>query len=1296
MEIKILLLLVLLILGLQAQDPVTIISVSSDPASVVAPIYSSLRGGKLIYIKVQGHSPDPSDNSVFVGNFPCTVPSDGVTDTFISCYTTDTGSYSDINNQAVSLISGGVQVTTSSPYLVNSLASYTPELYSVFPTAGFASSSVNYYGIHRITDLGDGLRFMGDVERLRLGEDLCSRFDVEQAAISATTRQYIQCKESSTQEARKYNVSELLAPGYANHSRYLRRTSFDPQEYFEFTALPTVTAVSPASGNIGGQYLTISGSGFSANPANNSVSVDGNDCLVTSASSDQIKCTLSPKNSSVSSQLPTNSSSQLSGFSSGAGLKYARYAVTSSINTVDKFMTAVRASDTASLGTPVEEGFRADLREGNVYPENEAQVWRGYFTAPVAGIYTFRGTADDYFAVYLTSNYGSAEPAATPLISSGWSQNMDYPFIVDRPTSVASVDLEAQKSYYIEVYHVNTAGVGFFDLAVEVPNSDIAASFQVYQIDNITTASTVQEEVVVFSVVGGSTGTIELGVYRQDSTTFAVTYNKKVNVTYGCTASTFLAALNQFDGYSSYQVSVVRTIYDSNNAVINTTASAARIDYTAKIYLLRPAALQTEQFNPKYYDGFTGTFSQTQTTAHSPLLSGTFTLSVGGQPISISGVTDISYDIDAWSLQTAIRGSGIVGFEQIEVVKGWLYGCGYSCTWLIKYRGFNQAVTGGITVNGASLSGGSTSPNIEGTTKRAYSTNLEFDPVDYRFLSTAASALSVRVTTNGVPSVCTGSCAYSFNTYTEITALSSAGTTLSLALSDPTSIGFVTADISVSVGGLPCAVDGGSSAVALTCTLQTNTDSTAILVAGSVTPVVAIKQYGIAGLASGVSPLSVPLTVTSLSVTTGGNNGGYLINLAGTGFPLDASKMTITVCGNKATIKTITNIRVDFYVPACTNIGAEMVTVAVGTLTDSSLSFTYTDGAATAPTITQLSPASANPGVKGTLEIFGSKFGSNPAEVTVFLSNSSGKVYQLVVLLSNDTYIKTGLPGSSQEGTFTVEVNLATNGDSIAVAAANAFSYAFSVSSVSPSSGSYFGGTLLTISGQNFDSSPQNTLAYVGFTLNWFCSIESITSTEIKCRTPAISKEYTTGSAVQVVVSTRLLILNSCSGSCQFSYLPLASSPALTAISQSTATVSGSATASITLTGTNLQDSNFFAEVVLTHTLTGATTVFVPTSKSATSVVFALTSALTSGNYQVVVRNALGASNSQSLAVKWSVGTTSWASGGSTAGAIVSLTNGGGYPSSIDGLKFSIALTAGNLSYSVNIVSCCTSNSVQI
>ncbi len=105
--------------------------------------------------------------------------------------------------------------------------------------------------------------------------------------------------------------------------------------------LPTINSVSPNRGNVGGQYLTIKGTGFSPNPKNNSITVDGNVCEITFASSGQLNCILATKTAS-STLLATNSSNQTNGFLGGAGVQYARYPRTSFSN-MNTFIAAVRS-----------------------------------------------------------------------------------------------------------------------------------------------------------------------------------------------------------------------------------------------------------------------------------------------------------------------------------------------------------------------------------------------------------------------------------------------------------------------------------------------------------------------------------------------------------------------------------------------------------------------------------------------------------------------------------------------------------------------------------------------------------------------------------------------------------------------------------------------------------------------------------------------------------------------------------------------------------------------------------------
>jgi hypothetical protein len=155
----------------------------------------------MIYLKVIGHSPIPSQNMVYVGTFPCVIPSDGVTDTFISCETSSSGSTNDVTNLPVTLISNGNSYTTSAS--TNDIVSYryssTPLLMEVYPTAGISGSNVNLWGYHRVTYLGDGNRDIGSVVKLLLGNDICSTFDVNNPIITPNDLHTINCKQSTIQ-----------------------------------------------------------------------------------------------------------------------------------------------------------------------------------------------------------------------------------------------------------------------------------------------------------------------------------------------------------------------------------------------------------------------------------------------------------------------------------------------------------------------------------------------------------------------------------------------------------------------------------------------------------------------------------------------------------------------------------------------------------------------------------------------------------------------------------------------------------------------------------------------------------------------------------------------------------------------------------------------------------------------------------------------------------------------------------------------------------------------------------------
>jgi len=549
------------------------------------------------------------------------------------------------------------------------------------------------------------------------------------------------------------------------------------------------------------------------------------------------------------------------------------------------------------------------------------------------------------------------------------------------------------------------------------------------------------------------------------------------------------------------------------------------------------------------------------------------------------------------------------------------------------------------------------------------------------------------VTVNGVPSICLTNCSYSFIDASQVNTLSLNSSTLHLSLNSSALVNVSATDITITVNGFTCTLNPSAPLSSLTCTLQLNNGSTTpILLAGNLIPLIYIKLIGFIQLANGVNPILIPLIATSLSTTTGGNNGGYLVTLNGQGFPLQASQASILVCSNIATIKSITNTQIIFYMPSCSSIGVQTVNLTVGSLTNTNLSFAYTNSSlsATTPTIISLSPTTSNPGLKAVIKITGNNFGTDISLVNVFLSNSSGKVYQLSILSFNNTYITAGLSGGLP-GNFILQVGLpSTVGDSIAATSgSNLFSYMVSINSISPQIGSISGGTLITITGQNFSPATSDTLVYIGDTLNWFCTILNITTTQIQCRTPAIGI-YSPGVAQRVVISTKLIVLNTCNGNCNFTYLNAGSSPNITNISASTATVQN-----ITLTGTNFTSGGTFSvcKVSLTNTDSKVVTILPTISCSDTSAVFAVLSTVIAGNYQVQLLNDIGESNSKSLVINWVPGNPSYSYGGSVAGSIVTFTGGSGYPSSIAN-PFYIVVTSPTTTYVTNILSCCVGNNL--
>ena len=72
---------------------------------------------------------------------------------------------------------------------------------------------------------------------------------------------------------------------------------------------------------------------------------------------------------------------------------------------------------------------------------------------------------------------------------------------------------------------------------------------------------------------------------------------------------------------------------------------------------------------------------------HAPVISGSFTFTIGGVLLSGAG---LSYSITQTSLQTHLR--AIVGYENVEVERFSVHGPEYKARWVISYKGVHSAI----------------------------------------------------------------------------------------------------------------------------------------------------------------------------------------------------------------------------------------------------------------------------------------------------------------------------------------------------------------------------------------------------------------------------------------------------------------------------------------------------------------------------------------------------------------------------------------------------------------------------
>lgn len=241
---------------------------------------------------------------------------------------------------------------------------------------------------------------------------------------------------------------------------------------------------------------------------------------------------------------------------------------------------------------------------------------------------------------------------------------------------------------------------------------------------------------------------------------------------------------------------------------------------------------------------------------------------------------------------------------------------------------------------------------------------------------------ALQLSVKSLPAVC-ADCSYQFNVAATpvISSASLSGLTYTIAVTDPSSLGFTVNDITVTMLGAQCANLAGTIS-SFTCTLPSNQDSSAQLPAGTGIPQVHIKQIGFAD-GSGLTSTTIPISVSTFAPAQTSPGGGVEATVVGSGFPISSSTgLSVTVCGNTVTtFTTVSNKQLKFIVPlqdpstSCT--GSNNVITYNG----QTATFTFAYNPSIAPVITSLSKTSSSPVLKSSIVISGSNFNTGTTNV---------------------------------------------------------------------------------------------------------------------------------------------------------------------------------------------------------------------------------------------------------------------------------------------------------------------------
>ncbi|MFM8311728.1 MAG: IPT/TIG domain-containing protein, partial [Ilumatobacteraceae bacterium] len=412
-------------------------------------------------------------------------------------------------------------------------------------------------------------------------------------------------------------------------------------------------------------------------------------------------------------------------------------------------------------------------------------------------------------------------------------------------------------------------------------------------------------------------------------------------------------------------------------------------------------------------------------------------------------------------------------------------------------------------------------------------------------------------------------------------------------------------------GGTPVTIVGSGfitgATVRFGATAATNvvvvnpTQITAVTPATTTPGTVSVTVVTSGGTSNGVNfTYSAPApTITSIAPTSGTTAGGTTVTITGTGFVAGASVSFGTLPATNVTV--VSNTSITAVSPASSTAGPVSVSVTTSGGTSNGATFTYT---APTPTVTALTPATGSTIGGTTVQVTGTGFLANSTVAFGTVTVPAGNV-----TVNSQTSITVISPAVLVAGVVNVTVTT-SGGTSATGGQGDNFTYTApipAVTSLSPTSGTTAGGTLVTINGTGFLSG-----ATVRFGATAATGVVVVSPTQITANSPATL----TAGVVSVSVTTAGGTSSTAATSDDYTYV--APTPTITAIAPTSGPTAGGT--SVTITGTG-----FVNGATVTF---GANTSATVTVASATSITAVAPASLTAGPVTVSVTTTGGSATS--------------------------------------------------------------------